>query len=255
MGVESIAVDPADPNRVYLACGTYTNPRTPNGAILRSDNQGQSFQRTDVPLKFGGNEDGRGNGERLAVDPRDGHILYLGTRHDGLWRSIDRGATWAPVAGFPDVKEAIPTPPAPIPGETPEQRWRQMPVNGSGIVFVKFIPMASLESGLYHSTDCGASFTRLASIDSAPLVGFGMAAQGSSYPTVYAAGTVKGVYGIFRSKDAGSSWARINDVAHQFGALGDLTGDPRIYGRVYVGTEGRGIIYGDVSPHSRASGK
>ena len=112
-----------------------------------------------------------------------------------------------------------------------------------------------LESGLYHSTDCGASFTRLASIDSAPLVGFGMAAQGSSYPTVYAAGTVKGVYGIFRSKDAGSSWARINDVAHQFGALGDLTGDPRIYGRVYVGTEGRGIIYGDVSPHSRASGK
>ena len=82
-----------------------------------------------------------------------------------------------------------------------------------------------------------------------------MAAQGSSYPTVYAAGTVKGVYGIFRSKDAGSSWARINDVAHQFGALGDLTGDPRIYGRVYVGTEGRGIIYGDVSPHSRASEK
>jgi photosystem II stability/assembly factor-like uncharacterized protein len=112
-----------------------------------------------------------------------------------------------------------------------------------------------LESGLYRSTDFGASFTRLASIDSAPLVGFGMAAQGSSYPTMYAAGTVKGVYGIFRSKDAGSSWARINDVAHQFGALGDLTGDPRIYGRVYVGTEGRGIIYGDVSPPSRASGK
>ena len=55
MGVESIAVDPADPNRVYLACGTYTNPRTPNGAILRSDDRGQSFQRTDVPFKFGGN--------------------------------------------------------------------------------------------------------------------------------------------------------------------------------------------------------
>ena len=56
MGVESIAVDPADANRVYLACGTYTNPRTPNGAILRSDDRGQSFQRTDVPFKFGGNE-------------------------------------------------------------------------------------------------------------------------------------------------------------------------------------------------------
>ena len=116
MGVESIAVDPADPNRVYLACGTYTNPRTPNGAILRSNDRGKTFQRTDVPFKFGGNEDGRGNGERLAVDPLDGRILYLGTRHDGLWRSNDRGATWAPVASFPDVKEAVTAPPPPNPG-------------------------------------------------------------------------------------------------------------------------------------------
>lgn len=35
MGVASVAVDPSDPNRVYLACGTYTNADPPNGAILR----------------------------------------------------------------------------------------------------------------------------------------------------------------------------------------------------------------------------
>ncbi len=140
MGVESIAVDSSDPNRVYLACGTYTNPRTPNGAILRSDDRGLTFQRTDVPFKFGGNEDGRGNGERLAVDPHDGRILYLGTRHDGLWRSQDRGVTFARVTSFPDVTEAIPTPPTPVAGETPEQRYRRMPIRGSGIVFVKFVP-------------------------------------------------------------------------------------------------------------------
>jgi hypothetical protein len=60
MGVESIAVDPADPNRVYLACGTYTRPDAPNGAILRSDDRGRSFQRSDLPFKLGANEDGRG---------------------------------------------------------------------------------------------------------------------------------------------------------------------------------------------------
>jgi hypothetical protein len=97
MGVESIALDPADPNRVYLACGTYTNARSPNGAILRSNDRGKTFQRTDVPFKFGGNENGRGNGERMAVDPHDGSILYLGTRQAGLWRSTDRAVTWSKV--------------------------------------------------------------------------------------------------------------------------------------------------------------
>lgn len=138
MGVESIAVDPNDAKRVYLACGTYTNARTPNGAILRSADGGRTFERTDVPFKFGGNEDGRGNGERMVVDPNDGRILFLGTRHDGLWRSTDRGVTWARVTSFPDVTEAMPPMPAPVAGETPEQRWRRMPVRGSGIVFVKF---------------------------------------------------------------------------------------------------------------------
>ena len=104
-----------------------------------------------------------------------------------------------------------------------------------------WLPMAA---GLYHSTDSGASFARLASLDAAPLVGLGMAAPDASYPAVYAVGTVAGVYGIFRSDDTGASWTRIDDGRHQYGALGDLTGDPRVYGRVYVGAEGRGIVYG-----------
>jgi hypothetical protein len=54
MGVESIAIDPSDPNRVYLACGTYTDERTPNGAILRSRDRGRTFDRTDVPFQVRG---------------------------------------------------------------------------------------------------------------------------------------------------------------------------------------------------------
>ncbi|OEJ97574.1 sialidase family protein [Streptomyces thermolilacinus] len=100
LGVEAMAVDPGHPDRLYLALGTYTQPWSGNGAVLRSDDRGRTWARTDLDVKLGANEDGRGTGERLLVDPRDPATLWLGTRHDGLLVSRDRGATWAP-ASFP----------------------------------------------------------------------------------------------------------------------------------------------------------
>jgi hypothetical protein len=106
LGVEAMAVDPAHPDRIYLACGTYAQSWANNGAVLRSDDRGVTWRRTDLTVKLGANEDGRGAGERLLVDPRDSDTLWLGTRHDGLLRSTDRGATWAPVSGFPATPSA-----------------------------------------------------------------------------------------------------------------------------------------------------
>ena len=97
LGVEAMAVDPAHPNRVYLALGTYAQSWAGNGAVLRSEDRGATWTRTDLTVKLGGNEDGRGAGERLLVDPRDSDTLWLGTRHDGLLKSTDRGATWKAV--------------------------------------------------------------------------------------------------------------------------------------------------------------
>src|SRR5262245_53919212 len=76
-GVDSLATDPVDPNRLYILAGTYTNVWTDmNGAILRSTNRGASFQRTMLPFKSGGNMPGRNMGERLAIDPNRNSILY-----------------------------------------------------------------------------------------------------------------------------------------------------------------------------------
>ncbi|MFJ9630014.1 cellulose binding domain-containing protein [Streptomyces sp. NPDC101175] len=102
--------------------------------------------------------------------------------------------------------------------------------------------------GLWHSTDGGASFTKLANVTQADTIGFGKAATGASYQTLYTSAKIGGVRGIFRSTDRGVSWTRINDDAHQWGWTGAaITGDPRVYGRVYVSTNGRGIVYGDSS--------
>ena len=102
--------------------------------------------------------------------------------------------------------------------------------------------------GLWRSTDSGASFVKLSNVEEADNVGFGKAAAGQTYPAVYAPAQVGGVRGLYRSDDAGATWVRINDDQHQWGVAGTdaITGDPRVYGRVYVSTNGRGIIYGDL---------
>lgn len=97
-GGESIAPDPIDANIVYIAAGMY---RSDPAAMLRSADRGKTWEIYPVNFKMGGNEDGRGLGERLAVDPNDNHILFFGSRHDGLMRSEDDAKTWKAVAGFP----------------------------------------------------------------------------------------------------------------------------------------------------------
>ena len=129
LGIDGLAVDPSDPQWLYLAAGMYTSAQAGDAAILRSHDQGRSFRRVDLPFKLGGNELGRGNGERLAVDPNDGRVLFLGSRNAGLWRSDDHGAHWARVDGFPAVATA--------PSASANDGWGTQPV---GIVFVVFDP-------------------------------------------------------------------------------------------------------------------
>jgi photosystem II stability/assembly factor-like uncharacterized protein len=164
MGIDSLAVDPNDPQRVYLAAGAYSG--WVNGAILCSDDQGRTFRRTDPPLKMGGNEAGRFNGERLAVDPNLGEIIFFGSRRDGLWKSADRGATWQKVEGFPKPAAE----PEPANNARPWGRYRPQPV---GIVSVVFDPasgkpgsptpkiyaaVSTAETNLFCSTDAGVTW-------------------------------------------------------------------------------------------------
>jgi hypothetical protein len=100
-------------------------------------------------------------------------------------------------------------------------------------------------NGLYHSTDTGKTFTRIDGVTELRGFGFGKAASGSSDPALYLVGVANGERGILRSDDWARTWTRINDDQHQFGLIGQITGDPKLYGRVYVGTFGRGILYGD----------
>jgi hypothetical protein len=101
------------------------------------------------------------------------------------------------------------------------------------------------EGGLFRSTDGGQTFTKIPAIARAFRIGFGKPAEGKSYPALYLIGDIGAVHGFFRSDDEGATWVRINDDQHQYGSVNCITGDPRVYGRVYIGSSNRGVQYGE----------
>ena len=106
-------------------------------------------------------------------------------------------------------------------------------------------------------------FTTLRSYGNAAYaLGFGAPAPGYTYPALYLIGQLAGdslceppgtytgaftlsTECIYRSVDAGATFVHVNDFQHQFSSPGIITGDPRVFGRYYLGTPGRGILQAD----------
>lgn len=202
---------------------------------------------TVLPVKYSANDGSSWNecggipGGAAVASDRVNPKKFYGYSDGKFYVSTDGGATFtAPAAG------GLPDPGASASPETTPVNFKAMP-GAEGDVWLAG-GSADGEYGLYHSTDSGASFTRLANVEQCDVVGFGKAAPGKSYMALYASAKINGVRGIFRSDDSGISWVRINDDQHQYGRTNMcITGDPRIYGRVYLGTNGRGIVYGDIA--------
>ena len=149
IGIESVAADPVEPNRVYLSCGTYAGS---NGAILSSDDYGDTWKQTDMPFAMGGNMSGRGVGERLMVNPKNNRQIFCGSRTDGLYVSNDYGSTWEKCAAFP------------VEGDYFQEKCQ------IGVMWIEFDPVSNdmyvgcaMKNGecIYRSKDAGATFEKL----------------------------------------------------------------------------------------------
>ncbi|MBO3735865.1 WD40/YVTN/BNR-like repeat-containing protein [Glycomyces niveus] len=155
-GVVSMATDPVDPNRVYAAVGTYTTDWDPgNGAILYSDDRGETWGAAELPFKQGGNMPGRGMGERLAVHPGKNYELYLGTPSgNGLWRSHNFGRSWAKVGNFPNPGNFVVDPNNPYSADNQGVLWIEFDQIGGNI----YVGVADPDDPLYVSRDGGATW-------------------------------------------------------------------------------------------------
>jgi hypothetical protein len=100
-GADAIGLDPTDPNKLYVAVGLYDNSWEPeNGEMLISDDMGATFKVVPLNFKNGSNNPGRGDGDRIAVDPNLPSTVYFGTRLNGLQISTDSGNTWTQMSGL-----------------------------------------------------------------------------------------------------------------------------------------------------------
>lgn len=88
--VHVLAVDPADPDRVFMASAG-ANPPT-GDRLYRSTDGGASFTEVLAPA---------GSILDLAI-ASDGRVL-VATLGTGAFESVDRGATFAPIAGAPQL--------------------------------------------------------------------------------------------------------------------------------------------------------
>ena len=147
-GVYEIRVAPSLPARLYMAY---------RGYVYRSDDRGNHWTRTIFAnVQMNANDDFRTMGQKMAVDPANPDIVYVGTPASGVFVTNDGGSTWEFVNHIPKSR---PAPNGQYPGN-------------AGIVFdatsggtngkTKTIYASSYGNGVYRSVDAGASWARLA---------------------------------------------------------------------------------------------
>jgi hypothetical protein len=169
-GVESIALDPSNDNKVYLATGMYSHnwDGTPiNGRIYVSGDRGASWTHYDLPFPVGGNEDARAIGERMKLDPTNPSTLFYASRTAGLWKSTNSGQTWTQTGLSSKVLTAAEIQglgTAPVGVE--QIIFDNSNVGGGATTWImyaaiapEYVQKAGLTSTMYKSTNGGFSWT------------------------------------------------------------------------------------------------
>lgn len=108
MGIAGIAIDPQNPDVVYVAAGTYWYMHGYGSDVLKSTDRGKTWKKTGLNAVFEANNgEGRRWGECIAVDPNNSSVIYCGTRYTGLAASDDGADSWYYIS---DVKSGITSP-------------------------------------------------------------------------------------------------------------------------------------------------
>lgn len=231
-------------------------------SMYYSTNQGTSWTQCSI----------NGTKGQVAVSSDGNTFLHCPESSSTTYRSTNNGSSWSTASGL-SVGDARPV----ADPSNANKFYAYNPSNGAMLVstnggtsfsssgstssggskVIRLAPgreghiwVALNGGGLSRSSNSGQSFSTVSGVTYCSAVGFGKEASGSTYPAIYIWGTVNGVRGVFRSTNEGASWVRVNDNEHEYGGPGNgqfVVGDMNTYGRVYMSTAGRGIVFGEAS--------
>lgn len=144
MGVYEVRIAESNHNRIYMVW---------DGYVYRSDDKGAHWTKTSFPRRtnLNPNDGNRTSGQKMAVDPANADVVYLGAGASGVWRSYDAGATWAQVTAIPAGSG---------PGHAGIVFDATSGTDGNGRTNTIYVP--SYGNGVWSSTNAGSTWTRVA---------------------------------------------------------------------------------------------
>jgi photosystem II stability/assembly factor-like uncharacterized protein len=193
----SIATDPLNSNTIYA--GT-------KNSVLKSSDGGASWTVQNNSLQ--------GNVLQISINQNDSSVIYISCENSGLYKSLDSGLTWTPLALDAPQNQGF------WPIELNPHNNDQL-FCGTKVL------------GLYTSLNGGDTWQT--SSNGLSLFIRSMEIDPHQSSTVYAASLSNG---LFRSRDKGETWQNIGLGNYH---LFDIAIDPKNSGNLYAAT-GTGII-------------
>lgn len=233
LSIGSVAIDPSHPQTVWVGTGEswVRNSVSVGTGIYRSRDGGDNWEAMGLPDSE--------HISRVVVHPKDSNTVYacaLGhlwnsNTERGVFKTTDGGKTWNKLLYRNDstgCAEMVMDPQDPAVLYAAMWDVRREPHNfrsgGPG-------------SGLFKSTDAGATWHELRKgLPEGDLGRIGIAVAPSNHSRVYAVVEAKNHTAMFRSDDAGESWAETNNSFNVSGRpfyFARLAADPKNVDRVY----------------------
>ncbi len=210
--------------------------------VIASRDGGRTFRKTAVYDLNG--ETVKDGCMKVFSDRMDGELFYGFGEAGQLYVSRDGGVTYRQkhVEGFPAADFGL---------IDCANKTEIRGVAGESGLFYMALGQDGMWKYRYDSRTDSLSCVKLsAEGDSCLRLGLGLGRPGGDYVTekkaIYLCGTIGGAYGFYRTLDEGQTYVRLNRDDQMYGQINSMDGDKRKFGRFFLATGSRGLLYGEM---------